>query len=115
MEMARPNVREPPALVPTDNSGLEEYQRLQRYANLPDIKVYEFLPTYESATTRRRWDLIAPHITDTNDLITACLVSKEFRNAGMPHLWGSPARHFGENVAARYSKSARTVLGESRN
>lgn len=91
-------------------TGLNEYQRLLRYAQEPDTRVYEFLPTYDAATTRRPWNLIAPYVKNTDDILSACLVSKKLNRAFTPHLWGSPAKHFGKNTSKHYSKSAATFF-----
>lgn len=75
--------------------GLSEYQRLLQFAREPDTRVHEVLPSYELATASRRWDLVARYVTDTWDLLRCCVVSKAFRKAFTPQLWGSPAVHFG--------------------
>ncbi|KAK2763860.1 hypothetical protein FQN54_009478 [Arachnomyces sp. PD_36] len=56
-------------------------------------------PSYESATTRDPWLLIAPHIlssskTRLSDLRAACLVSRRWHEIFIPLLWGDPASHF---------------------
>ncbi|KAI1908184.1 hypothetical protein LOZ65_006683 [Ophidiomyces ophidiicola] len=53
-----------------------------------------FPPSYEHATVRDVWALIAPYIPST-DLYAACLVSKAWYDVFSPFLWGMPTSHFG--------------------
>ncbi|KAI1927883.1 hypothetical protein LOY94_004741 [Ophidiomyces ophidiicola] len=52
-----------------------------------------FPPSYEHATVRDVWAIIAPYIPSA-DLYTACLVSKEWYEVFCPFLWGVPTSHF---------------------
>ncbi|KAI9879090.1 MAG: hypothetical protein M1830_009609 [Pleopsidium flavum] len=56
-------------------------------------------PSYETATTRDYWAIIARYIT-SSDLCAASLVSRRWCEIFTPRLWGNPASHFGiENDA----------------
>ncbi|MCJ1286187.1 hypothetical protein MMC26_005532 [Xylographa opegraphella] len=51
-------------------------------------------PSYEEATTRDYWTIIAQYIRSP-DLCSASLVSKRWHAIFAPCLWGNPASHFG--------------------
>ncbi|MCJ1249403.1 hypothetical protein MMC30_006627 [Trapelia coarctata] len=51
-------------------------------------------PSYEEATTRDYWAVIA-HYIQSPDLCSASLVSKRWHTIFAPCLWGNPASHFG--------------------
>ncbi|KAL2864638.1 uncharacterized protein BJX67DRAFT_209161 [Aspergillus lucknowensis] len=51
-------------------------------------------PSYQSATTRDAWPLIAQHIP-SSDLCAVTLVCRRWHGVFMPFLWGNPASHFG--------------------
>lgn len=50
-------------------------------------------PTYEIATSRDPWPIIAPYVP-VNGLRSACLVCRQWHQTFAPHLWGHPASHF---------------------
>ncbi|KAL9109658.1 MAG: hypothetical protein Q9227_005696 [Pyrenula ochraceoflavens] len=52
-------------------------------------------PSYEFATNRDAWEVIAPWIS-SRDLCAASLVSRKWHSIFAPFLWGDPASHFGE-------------------
>ncbi|KAF3000768.1 hypothetical protein E8E13_004906 [Curvularia kusanoi] len=54
----------------------------------------DLLPSYESAIQKDPWILIAPYLT-SDAICTAALVCKKWHKIFTPHLWGSPASHFG--------------------
>ena len=60
-------------------------------------------PSYEEATTRDHWALIAGHIPSA-DLCSASLVSKQWHRTFAPCLWGNPASHFGAEGDRVYGK-----------
>ncbi|KAL4959300.1 uncharacterized protein BDV14DRAFT_12636 [Aspergillus stella-maris] len=51
-------------------------------------------PSYESATTRDAWSIIAQYIP-SSDLCAVSLVCRKWHAVFMPFLWGNPASHFG--------------------
>ncbi|KAL3472755.1 hypothetical protein BJX99DRAFT_208728 [Aspergillus californicus] len=51
-------------------------------------------PSYESATTRDAWAIIARYIPSSN-LCAVALVCRKWHAVFMPFLWGDPASHFG--------------------
>ncbi|KAL4997190.1 hypothetical protein BDV10DRAFT_170028 [Aspergillus recurvatus] len=51
-------------------------------------------PSYESATTRDAWTIIAQYIP-SSDLCAVTLVCRRWHAVFMPFLWGNPASHFG--------------------
>ncbi|KAL6721055.1 hypothetical protein ACLMJK_000155 [Lecanora helva] len=51
-------------------------------------------PSYESATARNPWQIIAPYIPST-DLCALNRVSNGLHEVFAPYLWGNPASHFG--------------------
>jgi hypothetical protein len=53
------------------------------------------LPSYEAATCRDHWTLVAPYLP-SRELFSAALVSREWNHIFTPRLWGSPASHFGD-------------------
>lgn len=59
------------------------------------------LPSYESATARDAWPLIAQYIP-SSDLYAASLVCQRWHRLFMPFLWGNPASHFGTENDAVY-------------
>ncbi|KAL4944201.1 hypothetical protein BDV06DRAFT_112432 [Aspergillus oleicola] len=50
-------------------------------------------PSYESATTRDAWSIIAQYIP-SSDLCAVSLVCRRWHSVFMPFLWGNPASHF---------------------
>ncbi|OAL69020.1 hypothetical protein A7D00_6997 [Trichophyton violaceum] len=61
-----------------------------------------FPPSYESATTRDAWPIIAPFVLSAADLCSASLVSRAWHCIFSPVLWGAPASHFGARDDAVY-------------
>ncbi|EFQ98483.1 leucine rich repeat protein [Nannizzia gypsea CBS 118893] len=61
-----------------------------------------FPPSYESATTRDVWPIIAPFVLSAAELCSACLVSRAWHGVFAPVLWGAPASHFGARDDAVY-------------
>lgn len=70
----------------------------------------DVLPTYQSATARDAWTIIAQYIP-SSDLCAASLVCRRWHELFMPFLWGDPASHFGTENDAVYGKGG----GEKRN
>ena len=60
-------------------------------------------PSYEEATTRNHWSLVADYI-ESSDLCSASLVSKAWHDIFAPCLWGNPASHFGTENDRVYGK-----------
>ncbi|KAJ5959825.1 uncharacterized protein N7479_006975 [Penicillium vulpinum] len=58
-------------------------------------------PSYESATDRDAWTIIARYIP-SSDLCAASLVCHRWHGLFMPFLWGDPASHFGTDNDAVY-------------
>ncbi|KAJ5257074.1 hypothetical protein N7478_013178 [Penicillium angulare] len=58
-------------------------------------------PSYESATDRDAWTIIA-HYIPSSDLCAASLVCHKWHEVFMPFLWGDPASHFGTQNDAVY-------------
>ncbi|KAJ5760622.1 hypothetical protein N7520_007778 [Penicillium odoratum] len=58
-------------------------------------------PSYESATDRDAWAIIA-HYIPSSDLCAASLVCHRWHDLFMPFLWGDPASHFGTENDAVY-------------
>ncbi|KAJ5948716.1 hypothetical protein N7454_002023 [Penicillium verhagenii] len=58
-------------------------------------------PSYESATDRDAWVIIA-HYIPSSDLCAVSLVCHRWHDLFMPFLWGSPASHFGTDNDAVY-------------
>ncbi|PYI04902.1 leucine rich repeat domain protein [Aspergillus sclerotiicarbonarius CBS 121057] len=58
-------------------------------------------PSYQSATTRDAWSIIAQYIP-SSDLCAAVLVCRRWHGLFMPFLWGDPASHFGTENDAVY-------------
>ncbi|RHZ55912.1 hypothetical protein CDV55_105109 [Aspergillus turcosus] len=58
-------------------------------------------PSYESATARDAWSIIA-HYIPSSDLCSAALVCRKWHSLFMPFLWGDPASHFGTENDAVY-------------
>ncbi|KAF2632609.1 hypothetical protein BU25DRAFT_330335 [Macroventuria anomochaeta] len=54
----------------------------------------DLLPSYESAIQQDPWTLIAPYLP-SDAICAAALVCKKWHEIFTPHLWGSPASHFG--------------------
>ncbi|KAJ4362181.1 hypothetical protein N0V95_001529 [Ascochyta clinopodiicola] len=54
----------------------------------------DLLPSYESAIHQNPWTLIAPYLP-SDDICSSALVCKKWHEIFTPHLWGSPASHFG--------------------
>ncbi|EEQ27560.1 hypothetical protein McanMca71_000072 [Microsporum canis] len=63
-----------------------------------------FPPSYESATTRDVWPVIAPYILCAADLCSASLVCRTWHEIFVPILWGAPASHFGARDDAVYGE-----------
>lgn len=63
----------------------------------------EIPPSYESATARDAWAIIA-HYIPSSDLCAASLVSRRWHEIFMPFLWGDPASHFGTDNDAVYGE-----------
>ncbi|KAF2437010.1 hypothetical protein EJ08DRAFT_667071 [Tothia fuscella] len=61
----------------------------------------DVLPSYGEATTRDHWSIISSFVR-SQDLCAAALVSQEWNQLFMPHLWGNPASHFGKEFDAVY-------------
>ncbi|RJE26317.1 leucine Rich Repeat Protein [Aspergillus sclerotialis] len=59
------------------------------------------LPSYESATARDAWPIVAQYIP-SSDLCAASLVCQRWHRLFMPFLWGDPASHFGTDNDAVY-------------
>ncbi|KAF7171460.1 hypothetical protein CNMCM5623_003805 [Aspergillus felis] len=58
-------------------------------------------PSYQSATARDAWSIIA-HYIPSSDLCSAALVCRKWHGLFMPFLWGDPASHFGTENDAVY-------------
>ncbi|PWY76431.1 leucine rich repeat domain protein [Aspergillus sclerotioniger CBS 115572] len=58
-------------------------------------------PSYQTATTRDAWSIIAQYIP-SSDLCAAVLVCRKWHGLFMPFLWGDPASHFGTDNDAVY-------------
>ena len=58
------------------------------------INMDDLLPSYESALEQDPWILVAPYLT-SDALCAAAAVCKKWHEIFTPHLWGSPASHFG--------------------
>ncbi|KAF7164231.1 hypothetical protein CNMCM6106_000812 [Aspergillus hiratsukae] len=63
-------------------------------------------PSYESATARDAWSIIA-HYIPSSDLCSAALVCRKWHSLFMPFLWGDPASHFGTENEAVYGETLR--------
>lgn len=61
-------------------------------------------PSYESATDRDAWTIIA-HYIPSSDLCAASLVCHRWHSLFIPFLWGDPASHFGTDNDAVYGKA----------
>lgn len=60
-------------------------------------------PSYQSATDRDAWAIIA-HYIPSSDLCAASLVCRRWHDLFMPFLWGDPASHFGTENDAVYGR-----------
>lgn len=60
-------------------------------------------PSYETATARDAWAIIAQYIPSA-DLCAASLVCRRWHELFVPFLWGDPASHFGTDNDAVYGK-----------
>ncbi|PYH46128.1 leucine rich repeat domain protein [Aspergillus saccharolyticus JOP 1030-1] len=58
-------------------------------------------PSYQSATARDAWSIIAQYIP-SSDLCAVALVCRRWHELFMPFLWGDPASHFGTENDAVY-------------
>jgi len=58
-------------------------------------------PSYEAATARNPWQIIAPHIASA-ELCALNRVSRGLHQVFAPCLWGNPASHFGTDNDAVY-------------
>ncbi|XRM41765.1 hypothetical protein ABZX51_005007 [Aspergillus tubingensis] len=58
-------------------------------------------PSYQTATTRDAWSVIA-HYIPSSDLCAVVLVCQKWHGIFMPFLWGDPASHFGTDNDAVY-------------
>ena len=63
----------------------------------------DLLPSYESAIQQDPWTLIAPYLP-SDAICCAALVCKKWHEIFTPHLWGSPASHFGVENDTVYGK-----------
>ncbi|OAL56728.1 hypothetical protein IQ07DRAFT_674877 [Pyrenochaeta sp. DS3sAY3a] len=54
----------------------------------------DLLPSYESAVQQDPWIFVARYLP-SEDLCSAALVCRKWHETFTPHLWGSPASHFG--------------------
>ncbi|OAX80876.1 hypothetical protein ACJ72_04786 [Emergomyces africanus] len=61
----------------------------------------DFPPSYELATTRDVWAIVADYIPSA-DLCAASLVCRRWHEIFVPFLWGAPASHFGTDNDAVY-------------
>lgn len=61
-------------------------------------------PSYESATDRDAWAIIARYIP-SRDLCAASLVCHRWHDLFIPFLWGDPASHFGTENDAVYGEA----------
>ncbi|KAL8951890.1 MAG: hypothetical protein Q9222_002165 [Ikaeria aurantiellina] len=72
-------------------------------------------PSYEHATQREHWTIIAHYVLSSDDLCAASRVCKRWHQIFAPLLWGNPASHFGtENdrvyvALTRFKRSLRWV------
>ena len=69
-------------------------------------------PSYESATDRDAWAIIA-HYIPSSDLCAASLVCHRWHNLFMPFLWGDPASHFGTDNDAVYGMSIQNIYSRT--
>ena len=69
------------------------------------------LPTYEQATAKDPWHLIASYLSPTI-LCTLTRVNHDFHGKFSPFLWGSPARHFVTNIGPADPHARERVYGE---
>ena len=60
-------------------------------------------PSYEIATARDPWEVIAPYIPSA-ELCTLSRVSRGLNKVFAPYLWGNPASHFGTENDRVYGK-----------
>nr|KMM73343.1 hypothetical protein CPAG_09632 [Coccidioides posadasii RMSCC 3488] len=65
-----------------------------------------FPPSYEHATARDTWAIVARYIP-SSDLCAACLVSRKWHELFVPSLWGAPALHFRGDSADVYDALTR--------
>jgi hypothetical protein len=63
----------------------------------------DLLPSYESATQKDPWTLLAPYLS-SDAICAAAMVCKKWHEIFTPHLWGSPASHFGVENDTVYGK-----------
>ncbi|KKZ64694.1 hypothetical protein EMCG_09417 [[Emmonsia] crescens] len=61
----------------------------------------DFPPSYELATARDVWAIVADYIPSA-DLCAASLVCRRWHKIFVPFLWGAPASHFGTDNDAVY-------------
>ncbi|PGH00259.1 hypothetical protein AJ79_08273 [Helicocarpus griseus UAMH5409] len=61
----------------------------------------DFPPSYELATARDVWAIVADYIPSA-DLCAASLVCRRWHEIFVPFLWGAPASHFGTDNDAVY-------------
>lgn len=66
-------------------------------------------PSYESATNRDAWAIIA-HYIPSSDLCAVSLVCRRWHSLFMPFLWGDPASHFGKENDAVYGRTSGYAL-----
>jgi len=74
-----------------------------RYRIPTPVGMEEIPPSYESATARDAWTIIA-HYIPSSDLCAASLVCRRWHEIFMPFLWGNPASHFGTDNDAVYGE-----------
>lgn len=60
-------------------------------------------PPYEAAVYRQLWAVVAPFV-QSQDLYSACLVSKLWHRVFSPILWANPAERFGRDSDTIYRK-----------
>ena len=73
-----------------------------------EMKMNLIPPSYQSATDRDAWVIIARYIP-SSDLCAASLVSHRWHDLFMPFLWGDPASHFGTDNDAVYGTTPQTI------
>lgn len=66
-------------------------------------------PSYEAASYRRLWPIVSPYVK-CEDLLSACLVSREWHRIFAPQLWGNPATRFGADLDAVYCKKSSLLI-----
>ncbi|KAL8674756.1 MAG: hypothetical protein Q9168_000840 [Polycauliona sp. 1 TL-2023] len=62
-------------------------------------------PSYEAATQRDYWTIIADYVLSSDDLCAASRVCKKWHQIYTPLLWGNPASHFGIENDRAYAQA----------